>query len=139
MIPVVIDTNVVLAALGSGGGPSREVIRRALNGRYLPLFGTALWLEYEDVMNRPIGRTSTSADERREILAALAQCGQWITIYFGWRPNLGDEGDNHLTELAVAGNAEAIVTHNIKDLSHGELNWENLSVVTPAQCLEVLP
>lgn len=139
MTPIVIDTNVVVAALGSGGGPSREVIRRALNGRYLPLLGTALWLKYEDVMNRPSGRTLTSAEERRELLAALAQCGQWITIYFGWRPNLGDEGDNYLIELAVAGNARAIVTHNIKDLSHGELNWKNLSIVTPAQCLEVLP
>jgi len=139
MLPIVIDTNVVIAALGSGGGPSREVIRRALQGRYRPLFSTALWLEYEDVIHRPLARTSTSIEERRALLAALAQCGQWTTIYFGWRPNLGDEGDNHLIELAVAGNARAIVTHNVKDIGHGELSWEHLSIVTPAQCLEVLP
>lgn len=26
----------------------------------------------------------------------------WTRIYFGWRPNLRDEADNHLVELAVA-------------------------------------
>jgi hypothetical protein len=30
-----------------------------------------------------------------------------------WRPNLRDEGDNHLVELAIAGGAEAIVTYNV--------------------------
>lgn len=59
--------------------------------------------------------------------------------YFGWRPNLRDEGDNHLIELAVAGNARAIVTHNVRDLRHGELSWKNLRVLTPAQCLETWP
>ncbi len=32
-----------------------------------------------------------------------------MTVYYGWRPNLPDEGDNHLIELALAGSAQAIV------------------------------
>ena len=49
-----IDTNVFVAGLRSGGGASRQVLRRALVGAYLPLFSNALWLEYEDVLGRPI-------------------------------------------------------------------------------------
>ncbi|MCX5875019.1 MAG: PIN domain-containing protein, partial [Deltaproteobacteria bacterium] len=54
MIPVVIDTNVFVSGLRSGGGASREVLRRALRGEYVPLFGNALWLEYEDLLGRPV-------------------------------------------------------------------------------------
>jgi predicted nucleic acid-binding protein len=136
MISLVIDTNVFVAGLRSAGGASREVLRRALTGRYEPLFGNALWLEYRDLLDRPVWGDTTSVAERLEVLAALAQCGRWVTVYYGWRPNLPDEGDNHLIELALAGNARAIVTHNVRDVSGGELHLGTLRVLTPAQCLE---
>jgi predicted nucleic acid-binding protein len=50
MIPVVIDTNVFVAGLRSGGGASRAVLRRALGGGLQPLFGNALWMEYQDLL-----------------------------------------------------------------------------------------
>lgn len=52
------------------------------------------------------------------------------------RPNLPDEADNHLVELALAGGAVGIVTHNIRDLDRGELLFDQLRVLSPAQCLE---
>jgi predicted nucleic acid-binding protein len=69
----------------------------------------------------------------------MAKAARWVNISFGWRPNLPDEADNHLIELAVAAGAEAIVTHNIRDVARGELQWAQLSVLTPAQCLEKFP
>jgi uncharacterized protein len=60
-------------------------------------------------------------------------------IYYGWRPNLRDEGDNHLVELAVAGGAEFIVTHNIRHLKTMELKFEALAIATPAQLLAKEP
>jgi putative PIN family toxin of toxin-antitoxin system len=139
MPDIVLDTNVFVSALRSGGGASREVLRRILLGRYRPLFGNALWLEYEDVLGRDVWTTGTTPEERIRILAAVAQAGRWVNTWSGWRPNLRDEGDNHLVELAIAGNAAAIVTHNVRDLSHGELICESLRVLTPAQCLEQFP
>lgn len=61
-----------------------------------------------------------------------------IKTYFLWRPNLPNEADNHLIELALAGNASAIITHNTKDVAHGELRFPDLKVKTPAQFLESL-
>lgn len=138
MIPVVIDTNVFVAGLRSGGGASRQVLRLAVEGIYCPLFSNALWLEYEDLLGRSVWTADTTAQERRQVLAALAASGRWVKIYFGWRPNLPDEGDNHLIELAVAGGARVVVTHNVRDLRHGELRWGHLLVLTPAECLEQL-
>ena len=50
-----------------------------------------------------------------------------------------DEADNHLIELAVAGNADTIITHNTKDLAQGELRFPGLNIQTPAQFLKTLP
>jgi putative PIN family toxin of toxin-antitoxin system len=139
MATVVLDTNVFVAALRSEGGASRQVLRRVLEGRHVPVFGNALWLEYEDLLGRPVWTDLTTAEERLQILAALARAGRWVTLYYGWRPNLPDEADNHLIELAVAAGAQAIVTHNIRDVGRGELRWQTLEVLTPAHFLERYP
>lgn len=136
MTRVVIDTNVFVAGLLSAGGASREVLRCALTGRLQPLFGNALWLEYQDLLGREVWGKSTTPTERLQVLAALARQGRWVTVYYGWRPNLPDEADNHLVELALAGGAAAIVTHNVRDVRRGELRLGGLRVLTPAQCLE---
>ncbi len=59
----------------------------------------------------------------------------WVPIYYLWRPNLADEGDNFLVELALAGNSEIIVTNNTKDLVTAELEFDALRVLTPQQLL----
>ena len=56
-----------------------------------------------------------------------------LRVYYLWRPNLPDEGDNHLIELAVAGGAEAIVTFNLRDFQRTELYFPDIAVLTPAQ------
>lgn len=139
MIPIVIDTNVFVAGLRSGGGASRKLLRRAIEGRFIPLFSNALWLEYEDVLGRPVWTDETTPEERRAVLAALAAAGRWAKIHFFWRPTLRDPGDDHLIDLAVAGSARAVITHNVRDFRLAELPWPTLPILTPAQCLEQLP
>jgi putative PIN family toxin of toxin-antitoxin system len=136
MIPVVIDTSVFVAGLRSGGGASRQVLRRALEGIHLPLFSDALWLEYEDLLARPIWTEETSGQDRIEVMAALAATGRWVKIYHGWRPNLRDPGDDFLIELAVAGGARAVVTQNVRDLRRAEFRWPGFLILTPSECLE---
>lgn len=99
------------------------------------MFGNALWSEYQDLLGRPVWGEGTSANERQQVLAALARQDRWVTAYYGWRPNLPDEADNHLIELALAGGAQAIVTHNLRDMRGEELRLGKLRVMTPAQCL----
>ena len=142
MKAIVIDTNVFVSAMrakDSSGSASRALLRAALTGKYTPLFGNALWLEYEDLLSRPAWTDNTAHAERLEVMKALATAGKWVSIYYGWRPNLPDEGDNHLIELAVAGNAKAIVTYNVRDLQRGQLLWPQLRILTPEDCLKELP
>ena len=142
MTAIVIDTNVFVSALrakDTAASASRAVLRAALTGKYVPLFGNALWLEYEDLLGRSVWTDNTTHAERLTVLKALAASGRWVSIYYGWRPNLPDEADNHLIELAIAGNARAIVTYNINDVRRGQLLWPRLRVVTPESCLRELP
>jgi putative PIN family toxin of toxin-antitoxin system len=135
---IVLDTNVFVGALLSPKGRNREVIRACLMERVKPLFGVALFHEYNDLIGRRdlMRKSPLSAAERRVLFEALLSVSEWIKVYYLWRPNLPDEGDNHLIELAVAGGAGAIVTNNIGDLKNGELLFPSVSVLTPAQFLE---
>lgn len=134
---IVIDTSVFISALMGPAGPSRELIRRCLMGDYQPLMGNALFCEYESVITRDSLLTQCPLTQP-EILAlfqALTSVSKWVSIYYAWRPNLKDEADNHLIELAVAGNAEVIVTNNLKDLRNSELLFPNLMILKPEDVL----
>ncbi len=143
MPSIVLDTNVFVNALLStrAGSRSRALVRACIAGQHEPLFGVALFREYEDVLSRAalFARSQTSAAERAAVFGALLHRARWVEIYFSWRPNLSDEGDNHLIELAVAGGAEALVTRNIADFGRAELKFPNLTILTPEQFLEVHP
>ena len=131
---VVIDTNVFISAC-LGNGDSTRVIEATLLGKLSPLIGTTLINEYEAVLARPhLFKSSRLNEEERSALLDLflSKCCLH-KIYFNWRPNLRDEADNHLIELAIAGNAELIVTQNLKDFNNTELLFGNLRVVTPSQ------
>jgi putative PIN family toxin of toxin-antitoxin system len=138
---VVIDTSVFAGALVGGTGYNRRVIRACLSGRLKPLMGQALFLEYEDVLSRSaIFRTSPlSRQERQELFAAFLSVCEWVQIYFSWRPNLPDEADNHIVELAVAGGAAMIVTNNLRDFQGADLRFPDLRMVAPRELVKELP
>jgi len=136
-MPVVVDTNVFVGAC-IGAGASNAVIVECLEQRCVPLMGTALFAEYEAVLGRDrlFERSRLSAAERSELFDIFLACCAWTRVYFGWRPNLHDEADNHLVELAVAGGASHIVTRNVRHVARMELKFPHLSVVTPEAFLQ---
>ena len=136
-----MDTNVFIAALLSATGSNRAVLRACLSGKVTPLMGAALFAEYEDLLARDalLKACPISSAGRRALLEALLSVSTWVKIYYLWRPNLPDETDNHLVELALAGHADAIVTNNVRDLRSGELNFPDLRILTPSQFIKTLP
>ncbi len=134
---LVVDTSVLVSALISRQGPNRAVLRRCLQGIYQPIISNALFQEYEDVSNRKrvLNKCPLSKEEIRDLCCAFYSICQWVRVYYLWRPNLKDEADNFLIELALAGNASAIVTNNVKDLKNTELKFMNLKILTPEQLL----
>lgn len=121
----------------SPAGENREVLRACFSRRVTPIVSEALFHEYEDLLSRPLmSRSPLSADQRQSLFTAFLSVARWVKVYYLWRPNLPDEGDNHLIELALAGTARTIVSNNIKDLTRGEFRFPSLRVRTPKQFLE---
>src|SRR5690349_6605215 len=101
-------------------GHNRAVLRACLEGRLMPLVGHALFLEYEDVLGRKhlFEKSPLNARERQRLFESFLRISDWVQVYFTWRPSLRDEGDSHILELAVAGGASLIVTHEHPNHSH---------------------
>lgn len=119
---VVIDTNVLVAAMRSKTGASRRLITLLTSDTFEPAMSVALYLEYLDVMTReeniPPGVTDKEMVQFvREILSYSHKQG----IYFKWRPTLKDADDDFVLELAIASQSEYIITFNEKDFRNIEL------------------
>jgi len=134
---IVVDTNIFIAALLSATGTSRLMIRACLKGVFQPLMGMALFTEYEDLMARDalFSTCPLNATERDKLFNAFLSVCEWKNIYYLWRPNLRDEADNHVVELAISGHAEYIVTYNIRDFKNAQLLFPNLQIVKPEHLL----
>jgi len=137
---IVVDTNVIVAVLTSPAGSNRAVLRCCLAGIVEPLIGTTLFHEYESIVSRKSvqARCPLQPVEREELLNAFLGRCDWVRISFRWRPNLADESDNHLMELAVAGGAAAIITNNVRDLTSGELIFPDIKIMTPSSFLKTV-
>ena len=137
-IIIVVDTNVLIGALiGKQYSANRKLIELCLLKQFQPLINDTLFCEYEDVFSRPeiIAQSPYSIPESQELFSAFLLVCQWTKIYYSWRPNLVDENDNYLIELAVAGNAEIIVTNNTKDFQQSELKFPQIKIEEPKEVI----
>ena len=98
-------------------GASAAILRLARQGRVTLMVSVALALEYEAVCSRPEHRLAAglSEDEASLFLDAIIALAQPVTMHFLWRPQLRDPCDEMVLEAAINGEADVLVSFNIKD------------------------
>ncbi len=133
---IILNTNVLFAGLYSARGASYQILRTIEAGRVRIVLSTALLFEYEEVLGRDKRRLKLSQEDIDRLLDALCQIGEHQKVYFLWRPCLADPKDDHLLELAVASQADGIVTHNTGHFQ--EAVSLGVKVWTPRQFLEII-
>jgi putative PIN family toxin of toxin-antitoxin system len=115
----VLDTSVMVAALRSARGASRQLLLGALHRRFELLVSVPLLLEYEAVLTRPeqLAVFGISRFEVNRVLDDLASIARPVRLSYRWRPQLPDAKDDMVLETAVNGNASAVVTFNQRDFA----------------------
>jgi putative PIN family toxin of toxin-antitoxin system len=116
---LVLDTDVLVAALRSDRGASRRLLSLGLERRFVLLGSVPLMLEYEAVLTRPeqLEKTGLNARETNAILDAVAAVmDQPVDLRFLWRPRLKDPADEMVLDTAVNGHADRLVTFNLRHL-----------------------
>lgn len=131
-----IDTSVLVAGVRSRRGASFQLLSRIGTGEFEIAVSVPLVLEYEDVLLRQMAATSLDETDVRNIVDYMCSVATCQEIFFLWRPQLKDPGDDLVLELAVAANCEAIVTHNVRDF--GGSDRFGIRVVNPGMFLNQL-
>jgi len=112
---IVIDTNILYSALLSRRGASYRIVASLPNPSFQVLLSVPLYTEYQDVLLRGGFANIYTKEEILGFLRYFCKICAHLEIFYLWRPILKDPKDDMLLELAVAGNADYIVTHNIRD------------------------
>ena len=135
MIPrVILDTNVIIAALRSCKGASFKVLNLLGSGLFQLSVSVPLVLEYESVTKRMIRSLGLSHSDIDDILDYVCLIAEHREIFYLWRPYLKDPMDDMVLEVAVESESDFIVTHNIRDF----IGIEHFGVkaITPRRFLE---
>lgn len=136
---IILDTNVLVAAVRSPGGAAAEIMRRILQGKIKTVASVPLFMEYEAVLLRPVHLKAArvSSADVSNLLDVLAGVVVPIEVFYLWRPQLKDANDDMVLEAAVSGQADAIVTFNTRDFLPSAEKF-HLKVITPGDFLKEL-
>ena len=138
-VRVVLDTDVLVAAIRSDAGASRRLVENALDERYSLMVSVPLMVEYEAVLTRSehLAESRLSADDVQALLDAVADVAEPVRLSYLWRPILSDAQDDMVLETAVNGQADLLVTFNQRHFTRAVATFA-LQVLRPADTLRRL-
>jgi predicted nucleic acid-binding protein len=127
----VLDTSVLLSA------ERRPLLFLAANGHY-----TIVWSQYiADEVRRKIVEMGWSAPKARELVEALREMADMVDYrqvtggsYEEW---LRDPDDHPIMATALAGQADYLVTWNVKDFPP-KRRFAGVTIITPDAFLQLL-
>lgn len=136
---IVLDTDVVVAAMRSPMGASAELIRLARRGQLTLAASVSLFMEYEAVCMRQehIQASGLTPAQVGIFLDALASFVKPVAVHFLWRPQLRDPADELVLEAAINARANALVTFNLRHFSKA-VDLFHLQLMQPGTFLRTL-
>lgn len=139
MLRLVLDTDVVVAAVRSRTGASSRIVDGALAGEFILLISVPLVLEYESVLTRSehLSASGLTIGDVNSLITAIVAVSQHVRNSFLWRPLLPDPADDMVLETAVNGNADGLVTFNRRDFITASRYFQ-CPILSPSEALSLL-
>lgn len=135
MREIVLDTNVLAAALRSRRGASYRIVSLIGTGLFRPNISVALALEYEEVLKRRDLISAMTDDDVDKFLDYIFQLSNLVPSVYPMRPTLSDPDDELVLDLAVQCGG-MIVTYNKRDFV--EAGKRRVPVLAPAEFLNLI-
>lgn len=131
---IVLDTDVMVAAIRSAAGASRHILMAGVDGSVTLLVSPVLLLEYEAVLKRPEHLLAAGAgvDDIEAVLDEVAAVCERVELHYMWRPQLADVADEMVLETAANGRADCLVTFNVRHF-RAAAGMFGIEVVRPAE------
>lgn len=136
MYQVVVDTNVLVAALLSSRGASHRLLRLVGDDRWRMNLSVPLVFEYEQTLKRVCRSEALTGGDIDDVLRYLCANANLRPVFFLWRPILPDPKDDFILELAVESRADFLLTFNAKDFAGAERF--GIRVITPRDFLAII-
>lgn len=133
---IVLDTNVLVAALRSRLGASYRLLSLVGTDKFQICVSVPLVLEYEDAARRLVGEIPLTQHDIDDMLDYICSVASRVQVFYLWRPFLSDPGDDMVLELAVTAGCSFIITHNKRHFQGVERFA--LLAVTPREFLEAI-
>jgi putative PIN family toxin of toxin-antitoxin system len=128
---IVLDTNVLVAGLLSPFGTPAQVLQFILAGKIRLCIDVCILTEYRDVPARP--KFDFDDEAVADLMEFIEQTAE-TAAPTPWGLELPDPADAMFLEVARAGQADYLVTGNLKHFPAGKRR--EVKVVTPAQFLD---
>lgn len=136
MLRLVLDTDVIIAAMRSPTGASTALLDAALNKKLIMLASVPLFIEYDAKCTDPKHWTEAglTKEQANSYVNGIATLVKPVKTHFLWRPVLRDPNDEMVLEVAMNGQADAIVTFNHRDY-RGVSERFNLDILLPSEAI----
>ncbi len=129
---IVLDANVLVSRLLQPFHPPGEIVRMVSSGILELCYDARILAEYREVLARPKFRLEKI---HVEALLDLVKAAGFLVAPEPLRNRLPDASDEMFLEVALAGQAQCLVTGNLKDYPVG--SRQGMVVVSPAEWLEI--
>lgn len=130
---IVLDTNVLVSAVRFRRGASFRLLSLLGTGAFEVVISVPLVVEYEYALLKTAHILGIAHEAISDTLDYVCRVAHHQEIFFLWRPVLRDPSDDMVLEVAVASEAQAIITYNRRDFRGTERF--GVEILTPKEFL----
>ena len=131
---VIIDSNVLVAIIGKKS-ILRPIWDAFINGRYSIAVSEDILKEYEEILQR---HAAKGADKLIMEIFIESPDIYVQTVYYKWNALDNDPEDNKFFDIAVAANADYLITDDVHFNKVSKLKFPKINVLSSKEFLKII-